>query len=372
MTRPYHTTAAFVPLRKKAALVRSAKRRRNGVRAAARSGKRHARRGRSPWRKAAPVSHRRRRMADFSAAHTQELNLPDTGEIRDSRTDQAEESAYAKGFDAGYKAGAATGAEEEMASLLPPYTILPGVSAKEVMEAGLQRFLPRLQPLLKPEEVHVRLEQSLALKKPLSVVRLGDGELLALAHDTVLPLAHAKAAGPFLTRAGITLPDYEARDRLAEAVRGADIIGIPASRLPTYQGLLFPVLRYYGIGHDPYRFTISTINYALHEHKLLQPLLRNRQVLVIGNKAEPLAEVLSASGVHITGTVAPVNGFRDVPGALAATAQHTFDIALVASGIPAVVICQTIAAELGKVALDFGHLADKLISGELTYDDDAS
>ncbi|WP_376769435.1 GT-D fold domain-containing protein [Paenibacillus germinis] len=32
--------------------------------------------------------------------------------------------------------------------------------------------------------------------------------------------------------------------------------------------------------------------------------------------------------------------------------------------IPAVVIVQRIATELGKVAIDFGHLSDKISNGE--------
>ncbi|MGG0171413.1 GT-D fold domain-containing glycosyltransferase [Paenibacillus dokdonensis] len=271
------------------------------------------------------------------------------------------------GLNMEYGAGSTAGAEEEMASLLPPYTVLPEVSAREIMAAGLQLYLPRLKPLLRPEEVHQRLEHSLAGGQPLSVVRLGDGELLALAHDTVLPLEHAKSAGHFLTAAGMTLPDYQARSILADAVRKADIIGIPFSRLPTYQGLLFPVLRYYGIDYGPLIFTTSTINYALHEYGFLQSLLQDKQVLVIGNLAEELARKLTVSMVHVAGVISPVNGFPDIPRVLSEASMHSFDIALVASGIPAVVICQRIATELGKSALDFGHLADKLISGELSY-----
>ncbi|GIP29939.1 hypothetical protein J23TS9_50690 [Paenibacillus sp. J23TS9] len=275
--------------------------------------------------------------------------------------------SYTDGSDIGYRAGGTTGAEEEMASLLPPYTVLPEVSAREIMAAGLQLYLPHLKPLLRPEEVYQRLEHSLAGGQPLSVVRLGDGELLALAHDTVLPLEHAKSAGHFLPFAGMTLPDYHARSILADAVRKADIIGIPFSRLPTYQGLLFPVLRYYGIDYGPLIFTTSTINYALHEYGFLQSLLRDKQVLVIGNLAEELARKLTASMVNVSGVISPVNGFPDIPRVLSEASMHAFDIALVASGIPAVVICQRIATELGKSALDFGHLADKLISGELSY-----
>ncbi|WP_236575763.1 MULTISPECIES: GT-D fold domain-containing protein [Paenibacillus] len=372
MTRLFRHTAAFVPLRKKAAVVSSPKRAKQAIGGGTLSGLRSARRGerrRKPWRKT--QSRRRRRVTGFpgtAAPYRRKTSREEPADIRDLAAESREETAYAKGYDEGYRTGAAAGAEEEVASLLPPYTILPDVSAKEVMQAGLQGYLHRLKPLMKPEEVYRRLEQSLAAGQPLSVVRLGDGELLALAHDAVLPLEQSLAAGPFLPTAGITLPDHDARERLVEAVRGADVIGIPTSRLPTYQGLLFPILRHFGISHETLDFTVSTINYALHEQKLLQQLLRGRQVLVIGNKAVPLANVLSASGVHVAGAIAPVNGFGDISRVLAEAASHAFDIALVAGGIPAVVICRNIAAELGKVALDFGHLADKLISGELTYD----
>lgn len=277
------------------------------------------------------------------------------------------ETSYAQGFDMGYRAGSTAGAEEELASQLPAYTVLPEVSARDVLAAGLQGFLPRLKPLLRPDEVHHRIERALAEGSSLSLVRLGDGELLALAHDTVLPLEYARSAGYFLAEAGMTLPDPAARGLLAEAVRGADIIGIPSSRLPTYQGLLFPVLRYYGMDYVPMNLTLSTINYALYEHGFLLSLLQHKRVLVVGNLAAELAAVLSAGSVQIAGVITPVKGFADIPRVVSDAAAYSFDIALVASGIPAVVICQKIAAEQGRIAIDFGHLADKLVSGEFKW-----
>lgn len=373
MTRPPQKTAAFVPYRKKAVAVRT------GRKPKARRGRTAAgpTRMRSRWReRGSSRSHSDRRRNILPALPGMKGQLPEdhriteegpAAHIQPSDGGQTRTDSYKEGFDVGYRAGSTVGAEEEMGSLLPPYTVLPEVSAREVMAAGLMQYLPRLKNLLRPDEVYRRLAESLSEKRPLSVVRLGDGELLALAHDTVLPLEQAKAAGPFLPLAGLTLPDYNARSQLAAAVRGADIIGIPSSRLPTYQGLLFPLLRYYGIAYEPLLFTISTINYALHEQGLLQQLLRNRRVLTIGNFARQLGEVLSASSVETIGSITPVNGFADIPRVLAEAAEYPFDIALVASGIPAVVICQRIAGELGKTAIDFGHLANKLVSGELSY-----
>lgn len=372
MNRQFNNTAAFIPLWKKAVAVKiisKPKVLRDRKASELRQTKPETAKQRKPGKKR--NSYRRRSNTPFRFPRKHE-RFPKRLQHRKEEPEPKPpippvSTEPTESYDMGYRTGGSAGAEEEMASLLPPYTVLPEVSAREIMAAGLQLYLPRLKPLLRPEEVHQRLEHSLAGGQPISVVRLGDGELLALAHDTVLPLEHAKSAGHFLPLAGMTLPDYHARSILADAVRKADIIGIPFSRLPTYQGLLFPVLRYYGIDYGPLIFTTSTINYALHEYGLLQSLLRDKQVLVIGNLAEELARELTVSMVHVTGVISPVNGFADIPRVLSEASMHSFDIALVASGIPAVVICQRITEELGKSALDFGHLADKLISGELSY-----
>lgn len=257
--------------------------------------------------------------------------------------------------------------EDSVGTLLPPYTVLPEVTAQDVIAAGLNLFQGQLIHLLRPEDVYQRFVNSLSAQQPLSVVRIGDGELLALAHETVLPLEHALAMGRFLPSAGMALPDPGAREMLVSSLRKADIVGIPQSRLRTYQGLLFPVFRHYGISYRSLTLTTSTINYALHEYGLLQLLLQDKRVLIIGDTAPFLADLLVSASVAVTGVISPVNGFVDIPRVMAEAAVCSFDLALVASGIPAVVICQRIASELGKVALDFGHLADKLVSGEMFY-----
>lgn len=65
--------------------------------------------------------------------------------------------------------------------------------------------------------------------------------------------------------------------------------------------------------------------------------------------------------------IAPVAGYADIPRVMQRIRKHDFDLALVAAGIPAIVLCRHIADELGKVAIDFGHLANKLVTGELQY-----
>ncbi|MNJ74948.1 hypothetical protein D3C77_719600 [compost metagenome] len=69
-------------------------------------------------------------------------------------------------------------------------------------------------------------------------------------------------------------------------------------------------------------------------------------------------------GYDISGVISPVQGIGDVHRIVNQAAPLDFDIALVAAGIAAVVICTRIAREQGRVALDMGHLADLFVKEE--------
>ncbi|MDQ0724562.1 hypothetical protein QF049_005823 [Paenibacillus sp. W4I10] len=269
------------------------------------------------------------------------------------------------GYAEGYRAGVFAGGEALVAQHIPPDHILPAVAAADLIAAGFRQYAPSLTRLSSPHEMAGHIMAALDAQRPLSVVRLGDGELLTLAADTVLPGQEVQELAPFLPYAGVPCSTPDIRAMLAEAIQAADWVGVPISRAPTFQGLLFPVLRHFGIDWSQLKLTSSTINYSLHQSGLVLPLLQGRRVLLIGSQAPELAALLHNRGIHVTGIIGSVAGVMDIPRVMQQTAEHAFDIALVAAGIPAVILCRRIAGELGKVALDFGHLADKLVTGEL-------
>lgn len=275
----------------------------------------------------------------------------------------ARDSSYAAGFRDGVYAGGEALVEQR----IPPDHILPDVAAAELIAAGVNQYAPRLARLAGPHEVAAHIYAALDAGRPLSVIRLGDGELLALAADTVLSSEEVQELAPFLPYAGVQRSTPDVRASLAEAIRRADWVGVPISRAPTFQGLLFPVLRHFAIDWSSLKLTDSTINYSLHHSRLLPSLLQNRRVLVIGDLASELGALLQSHGVLVAGMIAPVAGYADIPRVMQRIRKHDFDLALVAAGIPAIVLCRYIADELGKVAIDFGHLANKLVTGELQY-----
>nr|WP_261764654.1 GT-D fold domain-containing glycosyltransferase [Paenibacillus xylanexedens] len=279
--------------------------------------------------------------------------------------EHAVQAAGPGGYAAGYRDGVFAGGEALVAQHIPPDHILPAVAAADLIAAGFRQYAPSLTRLTSPHEMAGHIMAALDAQRPLSVVRLGDGELLTLAADTVLPAAEVQELAPFLPYAGVPCSTPDIRATLAEAIRGADWVGVPISRAPTFQGLLFPVLRHFGIDWSSLKLTSSTINYSLHQSRLLLPILQGRCVLLIGSQAAELGALLQLHGVQVTGIIPAVAGMADIPRVMQLTSEHTFDIALVAAGIPAVVLCRRIAGELGSVAFDFGHLADKLVTGEL-------
>lgn len=273
-------------------------------------------------------------------------------------------AAAATMYEGGYREGYYEGGEGRLCRQLPPYTVLPDLTIDDVIARGIQQSASLLVPLMPPSSVYTEIVQALDRRLPLSVVRFGDGELLTLAHDLIISVEQARTWGAFLPYAGVILPDEAARAALADSLHKASIVGIPESRHPSFQGLLFPVLKQLGISYNELKITTSTVNYALHEQGLFYPMLQGRKLLLIGNKAGGLANVLASQGFKVNGIITPVHGVHDVRRVVKEAASIDFELALVAAGVAAVMICVAIAEQLGKVSFDLGHLANRLENGE--------
>lgn len=268
-----------------------------------------------------------------------------------------------------YKEGVYSGGEALVEKWMPDGMLLPDVTCEDIIQAGLESYRSHMMQLAGTLEIRDILCTAIVEKKPLSLVRLGDGELLSLAYDTVMSPAEVHELGAFLPYAGVPVPDAFVRMSLIDAIKGADYIGVPLSRKPAFQTLLFRVFRHYHLPIREMRLTTSTINYSLYHTGYLMPLLYGRRILLIGNKAVGTAKALRGEGINVIGTIHPVSSFHDINRVLASCLAYEYDIALVAAGVPAVVICQRITATYGKVAIDIGHVADEMINNEMHLSD---
>src|SRR5690554_5265144 len=85
-----------------------------------------------------------------------------------------------------YKRGLYDGGDGIVNSILPEYEILPDIQIRQIIEAGIDQLRPQIHKLLNASDVGDRVEHALLTSSPLSVVRLGDGELLTLAQEVVM------------------------------------------------------------------------------------------------------------------------------------------------------------------------------------------
>lgn len=292
----------------------------------------------------------------YEALQTQEALRTNEAKPRTEEIEMRFEDGYRKGF---YEGG------DGLVDLnLPGLSILPEISIHQIIEAGVEKMSDHIYTLLDASEVADRIISALQTHSPLSLVRLGDGELLTLSQEVVYNMEKVNKDGHFLGYAGITLPDLEARDQLAESIKAATVVGIPKLRLPNFQPLAFSVFRAHGIDYHTIQLTASTINYSLYLEGYFLKILEGRRVLLVGNSTPELSQILTNQGFHVVDAIAPVLGVKDIPRVMGEIAARDFDIALVGAGIAAVIIAQRIASELGKVAIDFGHLANSMVNGE--------
>ncbi|MBD0381620.1 hypothetical protein ICC18_15970 [Paenibacillus sp. WST5] len=250
---------------------------------------------------------------------------------------------------------------------LPDYQILPEITVEQIIHAGIEQLQPKIVHLLTPEALGDRIVAALNSHSPFALVRLGDGELLTLAQETIMSIEQIREEGSFLPYAGVNVPDLAVKGELVKAIRGASVVGIPKLRVRNFQPLAFSVFKAENIDYRGLTLTDSLVNYYLYHAGYLSRITQGRRVLLVGNLAKQLAEVLRSHNVVIAGEVAPVNGVPDIPRIKSIVAQHDFDIALVSAGISAVILSEWIASVMGKVAIDFGHLADAIVKGEAPY-----
>ncbi|GAA3408563.1 GT-D fold domain-containing glycosyltransferase [Paenibacillus hodogayensis] len=301
---------------------------------------------------------------------------PVGGDLYNGGYDDGYNKGFNKGHEEGYQQGKydgegrnewRDGVDGLIDTFLPEYEILPDFTAEQILAAGVESLRPQWRHLLNPDEIAGRILHALDTRTPFSLVRVGDGEVLALAQGTVLSVEQVREQGSFLGYAGIDVPDYEARDQLKEAIRQASVVGIPKLRVRNFQPLALSSFKANGIDHGSLTLTDSLINYYLYQTGYMSRILRGRRVLIAGKLGEPLADYMRTNGINVTAVVSPVEGVKDVPRVMEEIAARDFDIALVAAGIAAVLISQRIATQLGKVAIDFGHLANAMINGEAPF-----
>jgi hypothetical protein len=296
------------------------------------------------------------------------------GEDLERRVNQFKDGII-EGYQVGWNNGFWNGCGGEKAECgrclqraLPPGTVILDSTATDLIKIAIEEKEGELLKLKTAAEVTELILQALKNHQGFSIVRIGESEALVLAQEVVLSPTEVLIRGnniiPLIS--GVTVPDLEARNLLVASIKKADLVGIPTPVLPNHLPLAYASLKALGVNIRKLNLTNSVINYdLLYEGYFGKILLKKKPlVITVGDTAAALGAALRRDGVEFVGAVTSVSGMRDIDRVMGEVQKLDFDLALVPAGVPSVVICQRIATELGKVALDLGHCANQIISGQ--------
>ncbi|MDO7907629.1 GT-D fold domain-containing glycosyltransferase [Paenibacillus sp. JX-17] len=211
-----------------------------------------------------------------------------------------------------------------------------------------------------------RIEAALCSKQPLSIVRVGDGENLILAQNSVWTMEQvlreewAKRANR--GRKGVTLPNLALRDEMADVLKNADIVGILPADDQTIgveeylkRPLTDQVFMHFNI--HPRCTCHASVNRRLAGSPGFWSMLRAHRILVITSRADELRQVLEAEpyGLHVVHALS-FSHYNDMERARNWLIRHPdhFDAALISCGVNAVILAQMVRDLTGKVGIDFG------------------
>lgn len=220
--------------------------------------------------------------------------------------------------------------------------------------------------MLTADHVLTILKHALNKRQPLSLVRVGDGENVVFAQNTVMPvekvlqIGWAKEANKGLK--GVTLPNLKLRDQMAAAIRKADIVGIPYWKndpIIARQSLKRPLTEdvFNHLNLKPKRVCHTFVNRVFGKNMDFWNLLRGKRIMLVSSWAESVKPILEQKPYGVTiHFIYNFKDYRQIPQTLKFIRERKdkFDIALVSCGVNAVVLCPEIAEITGKVAIDFG------------------
>lgn len=213
------------------------------------------------------------------------------------------------------------------------------------------------QPLASVNEVLAKIKRALQIRRPFSIARLGNGEALVLAHGVLVPMTQMP---DWLTYAGVKLPDETARQELLNAIKTADIVGVSTDRANwDCAPLLRRIFAHYNL--RPRLLTDAAINWQLHRFDRLYHALQGVSVVLVGRVAPVAAPILQKKGLNIVNVVT-LEGLTDLPRAEnQILSGPPFQVALVAAGIPATILCPRLARRANCIAIDYGHVINDLL-----------
>lgn len=221
--------------------------------------------------------------------------------------------------------------------------------------------------LLSELEVLKRMKKALELKKPFSLIRVGDGENIILAQgkfmtkDEVLNSYWVKQSESGKGK-GVTLPSLKLRDQTISLIPKADVVGIcrinndEVSVCDKYKReLTNKIFDFYHL--NPPNLCHVFVNRKMVSHRLFWELIQQYRTLLVSKWAKRYAEIILKQYAKISPNIVGCIDFThydQIPDTLNQVGKYQFDLALISAGVNSLILAPQIAQLYGKVAVDFG------------------
>ncbi|MNI25358.1 hypothetical protein D3C73_790060 [compost metagenome] len=214
------------------------------------------------------------------------------------------------------------------------------------------------------------IEKALAEKKPLSIVRVGDGENICLTQYKLWPIRTTLSTRwARLSRStnwkGVRLPNIELRDQLIKAIKKADIVGIPYhndKEILAEQKYLRPLTDacFNAFDIKPKKLCHTFVNRHMVEHQKFWEMLKGKKVVVISRWAKDFKKLVGDMYVKYDIEMVKsirIDHFKEIPQVIRKMESLECDIVFISAGVNAVILAQKLAEKQGRIAIDFGKSA---------------
>jgi hypothetical protein len=225
---------------------------------------------------------------------------------------------------------------------------------------------------LRLSELIQHIQHAVTNKIAFSFIRIGDGELTILAQDTLLSFEEIEKNYGWIKDSynycGTKMPNLELRDRMIEAVKGADIVGVfdlhhhkyienPAvPEIAKFNASVFEKLEFY-----PSLICYAFENIYMPMKKQFVDLIKRNPPLLVGKPSHNFAQFLKERiDVDVVGAI-ELNGYEDIFNCYEKIKECEFDWVLISGGANAGILCDMVKTKLGKCAVDFGHSPDYIL-----------
>lgn len=220
--------------------------------------------------------------------------------------------------------------------------------------------------LLTVDQALSKVTDAIVKRKPFSLVRVGDGENLILAQNSVMTIDNVlkekwvRHANRGLK--GISLPNIVFRDQMVAALKAATMVGIPfhnndpiltEDRLK--RELTDKVFQHFKI--KPKTLCHTFVNRVFTQKQTFWEALKGKKIMLIGQWSEQSAQLLRKQPYKLNiNLILPFSHNNEMHQTLETIRlnENQFDIALISCGVNAVVLAPEIVEMTGKIAIDFG------------------